>query len=140
MFPRVADRSRSVSSGLTAPYRSQPGACGDGFDIRRLPWVELFGANALGYPDLIVTPHPLHRDLAATAEARQPAYRMLSEGELDAETLQRLRECTNGGFVLGSAKFERQIAAMVGRRTSKGSPGRPRKEEPDAGQAQLGLW
>jgi putative transposase len=76
----------------------------------------------------------------ATDQARRPTYRMLFEDELDAETLQRLRECTNGGFVLGSAKLERQLAAMVGRRTSKGSPGRPRKEEPDVGQAQLGLW
>jgi putative transposase len=49
----------------------------------------------------------------------------LFEGMLSAELLQRFRECTNGGFVLGSPKFEWQIAAMLGRRTWKGAQGRP---------------
>ena len=102
------------------------------------PWSS-YGVNALGRADPVVTPHMLYRDLAATAEARRAAYRTLFEDELDAETLQRLRDCTNGGFVIGSAKFERQIAAMLGRRTWKGSPGRPRKEEPDPAQTELGL-
>ncbi|WP_216819300.1 hypothetical protein [Thiohalocapsa sp. ML1] len=51
--------------------------------------------------------------------SRRAAYRSLFEDELSAEVLGRLRECTNGGFVLGSEKFERQIAAMLGRRTWK---------------------
>ena len=40
----------------------------------------------------------------------------LLETDLDAS----LRECTNGGFVLGNERFAQQIAAMVGRRTWKG--------------------
>ncbi|NCC37670.1 MAG: transposase, partial [Chloroflexia bacterium] len=39
-----------------------------------------------------------------------------------------------GGFVIGSPRFERRIAAMVGRRTWRGSPGRPRKEERNDGE------
>jgi putative transposase len=58
----------------------------------------------------------------------------LVEDELSAETWQRLRECTNGTYVLGSGQFEQQIAAMVGRRTWKGSPGRPQQK--DAGEEQ----
>jgi putative transposase len=53
--------------------------------------------------------------------------------------LEKLREGTNGGFVIGSERFERQIAAMVGRRTWKGSPGRPRKQMPANEQGELRL-
>jgi hypothetical protein len=49
------------------------------------------------------------------------------------------RACTNGGFVLGGPRFERQIAAMLGRRTWKESPGRPRKETAAGEQAELAL-
>ena len=49
------------------------------------------------------------------------------------------RDCTNGGFVFGSPRFEQQVAAMVGRRTWKGSPGRPRKETDVGEQGTLGL-
>lgn len=73
------------------------------------------------------------------AEARCAAYRRLFEDELSAEVLGRLRECTNGGDVLGSARFERQIAAMVGRRMWKGLPGRPRNDGHAEGQGELGL-
>jgi hypothetical protein len=52
--------------------------------------------------------------------------------ELGSEVLERLRDCTNGGFVVGRPQFERPIAAMVGRRTWKGSLGRP-PEETDVG-------
>jgi REP element-mobilizing transposase RayT len=40
-------------------------------------------------------------------------------------------------FVLGGSRFEREIAAMLGRRTWKGSPGRPKKPAPDHRQAKL---
>jgi hypothetical protein len=44
---------------------------------------------------------------------------------------------TNGGFTLGSERFQRQIATMVGRRTWPGKSGRPRKEAPDDAQLKL---
>ena len=94
-------------------------------------------ANALGHVDAVITPHPLYQSLAESIEARYAAYRHLFETELDASLLLRLRECTNGGFVLGNERFAQQIAAMVGRRTWKGSPGRPRKREDDERQGQL---
>lgn len=98
-----------------------------------------YRANALGAADTAVTPHALYRELATSDEARRAAYRRLFEDELSAEVLGRLRECTNGGFVLGSAKFERQLAAMLGRRTWKGLPGRPRNDGHPEGQGELGL-
>jgi len=103
------------------------------------PWSS-YRANALGIADPVVTPHTLYHDMAASHEARLAAYRGLFEDVLDDRLLQRLRECTNGGFVLGSPTFERQIAGMLGRRTWKGSPGRPRKQEDgDAGQGALAV-
>jgi putative transposase len=100
------------------------------------PWSS-YRTNALGGADPILTPHALYRELAPSAEVRRGAYRRLFEDELSGETLQRLRECTNGGYVVGSDKFEQQIAAMVGRRTWKGSPGRPQKEDVGEEQQQL---
>ena len=48
--------------------------------------------------------------------------------------LAALRDATNGGFALGSDRFQRQIAAMVGQRTWPGKPGLPKKEAPDGNQ------
>ena len=44
---------------------------------------------------------------------RYAVYRRLFETELDASLLQRLRDCTNSGFVLGNERFTLQIAAFV---------------------------
>ena len=90
------------------------------------PWSS-YRVNAFGIMDPVVIPHDLYQALAPSDEEPQAAYRRLFEIELDAAPLARLRDCTNGGFVLGSTKFERQIAAMLGRRTWKGAPGPPPK-------------
>lgn len=100
------------------------------------PWSS-YRANALGSTDPVITPHPLYRGLADSDAARLLAYRKLFEDALSAELLQSLRDCTNGGFVLGSTKFVRQIAAMAGRRTWKESPGRPRKQIDSGDQQEL---
>jgi putative transposase len=102
------------------------------------PWSS-YRANALGQADPLVRPHAQYQELAPSADARLLAYRRLFEDALSAETLQKLREYTNGGFVLGSAKFAREIAAMVGRHSWKGSPGRPRKKEVGEEQQPLPL-
>jgi REP-associated tyrosine transposase len=36
-----------------------------------------------------------------------------------------IRQATNGGFVLGSARFAQEIAHALGRRVERGKPGRP---------------
>ena len=87
----------------------------------------------------MVTPHPLYKGLADSDQARFAAYRRMFEGMLNDELLQHFRECTNGGFVLGSPKFECQIAGMLGRRIWKGAPGRPLKEIDADAQGELAL-
>jgi putative transposase len=51
--------------------------------------------------------------------------------------LTALRDATNGGFVLGSQRFQKQIASMVGRRTWPGTSGRPRKEPAETNQLDI---
>ncbi len=65
-----------------------------------------YRANALGHADTVIRPHPLYQSLAESNDARHAAYRRLFDTELDTSLLQRLRECTNGGFVLGNERFE----------------------------------
>jgi putative transposase len=102
------------------------------------PWSS-YRANALGTPDPVVTAHPLYATLGGSDAERQAAYRRLFADEIDEQLLTRIRDSVNGGFVLGNARFERQIAAMLGRRTWRGAPGRPKAARPDEDQGDLPL-
>jgi len=102
------------------------------------PWSS-YRCNALGNADPIVAAHPLYLALAETQEARRPVYRALFADRIPEDTLGALRDATNGGFALGSPRFQRQIAAMLGRRTRPGKSGRPKKQPPDADQLDLPL-
>jgi putative transposase len=100
------------------------------------PWSS-YRANALGAEDPVISPHALCAALGDSPERRQCAYRALFADLLSDDLLARIRESANGGFVLGNEKFQREIAAMLGRRTWKGSPGRPKKPAPDNQQVEL---
>ncbi len=100
------------------------------------PWSS-YRCNALGTTDPVIAPHPLYLDLAEGDEARRSRYRNLFAEEIREGELAALRDATNGGFALGSDRFQRQIAAMVGRRTWPGKSGRPKKEAPDGNQLNL---
>ncbi|MEA3277246.1 MAG: transposase, partial [Pseudomonadota bacterium] len=76
-----------------------------------------YRANALGVGDAVVFPHALDAILGNSPERRQTAYRRLFADVLGEDLLARIRESVNGGFVLGNERFEREIAAMLGRRT-----------------------
>lgn len=102
------------------------------------PWSS-YRCNALGEADPIVAAHPLYLALADTQETRRSAYRDLFSDRIPEDVLVALRDATNGGFALGSPRFQRQIAAMLGRRTWPGKSGRPKKEPPDANQLDLPL-
>jgi putative transposase len=100
------------------------------------PWSS-YGANALGRADPVVSPHPLYSALHESDEGRRQAYRNLFADSLPESVLSAIRDATNGGFVLGSSRFEKQIAAMLGRRTWRGRLGRPKKPRPDDNQLDL---
>ena len=51
--------------------------------------------------------------MGPTPATRATAYQALFTEVLDSAWIDSLRACTNGGFVLGSDRFQRQVAAMV---------------------------
>ncbi|MCK6451693.1 MAG: transposase [Alphaproteobacteria bacterium] len=85
--------------------------------------------NGRGIAGGPVTPHERYLALGADAAARAKAYRALCRAVLDPDVIDQIRLATNGGFVLGNARFQEQIGRMLGRRVVRGQPGRPRKTE-----------
>jgi putative transposase len=100
------------------------------------PWSS-YRCNALGTADPVVGPHSIYCALAEGEDMRRARYRSLFADEIPEVDLTAIRDATNGGFALGSDRFQRQIAKMVGRRTWRGESGRPRKQAPDDDQLNL---
>jgi putative transposase len=102
------------------------------------PWSS-YRCNARGEANRLISPHPLYRALGQEEGECRRAYRGLFRRHLAPGLVDEIRRATNGGFVLGSERFQSHIAAMVGRRTWRGAPGRPRREAQDAAQKELGF-
>lgn len=96
-----------------------------------------YRANALGNADRLVNPHPLYAALAKSDDPRRFAYRRLFADALPETSLSAIRSATNGGWVLGSDRFGKEIAVMVGRRTWRGKSGRPKKRGADGDRLDL---
>jgi hypothetical protein len=71
------------------------------------------------------------------ARRTEPPYRHLFAEALTRDVRTEIRTATNGRFAFGDERFQREIAAMLGRRTWCGRPGRPRAAERDAGQIEV---
>ncbi|HMM54541.1 MAG TPA: transposase [Candidatus Desulfobacillus sp.] len=84
-------------------------------------------ANALGETDGLTEPHPVYTALGNQAQNRQTAYRALFLETLDTGFVSDVRRATNGNFALGSARFQKEVSATLGRRAMPGESGRPRK-------------
>ena len=84
-----------------------------------------YRANAQGDKNSIITPHPLYLALHSDKEQRSNAYRELFKYQLEAGLVDEIRQATNGNYVIGNERFQRQIAAALGRRVIRGKPGRP---------------
>jgi putative transposase len=83
-------------------------------------------ANAQGRCSSVV-PHADYLALAESDGARREAYRDLFRAPPDAQLLAEIRSATNGNFALGSDRFQLEAAAALGRRVTRGKPGRPAK-------------
>jgi putative transposase len=88
-----------------------------------------YRTNAEGKASAFLTPHPQYLALGSTDETRREGYRQLFRSELDPHVVQDIRDATNGNLALGGERFKRQVEMMLGRRVSRGQPGRPRKTE-----------
>jgi len=58
---------------------------------------------------------------------RRQSYRALFKAHLDAPLVDEIRQATNSKNALGSARFQAEIEAALGRRAKRGAPGRPRQ-------------
>ena len=97
-----------------------------------------YHANALGKASCMIDPHEQYLRLGCDAAARQEAYRALFKAQLDEEVIGQIRSATNGNYALGSERFQREIEATLGRRASRGQPGRPGREvKVDENQREL---
>ena len=105
---------------------------------RDYPWSS-YRANAEGKADARLTPHPTYVALARSGAGRREAYRALCREGLGDEMLEEIRLATNGGFALGNRRFQDEVAAMLGRRVTRGMPGRPPAAR-DTDDRQRGLF
>lgn len=76
--------------------------------------------------------------LGGTAAERQAAYRALFEEVLDEAWIAELRAATNGGWALGSERFQAQTAAS-GRRATRLPKARPPDEDDTENGEQFSL-
>ncbi len=91
---------------------------------RDYPWSS-YRANAEGIPNGLRAPHPEYVRLGESSETQRAAYRGLFTDQLDVRLADEIRAATNGGFALGNEHFQAQVSLRLGRRVSKGRPGRP---------------
>ena len=84
-----------------------------------------YRANAEGVQDFLIVPHRDYLCLGRDHNERRYEYRRLFGNQLDTELLREIRSTTNGGYALGTEAFQREVAQRVGRRATRGMPGRP---------------
>jgi putative transposase len=94
-------------------------------------------ANAEGKYDALVTPHDEYLRLGRGEDERRQAYQALFKAQLDPETVEEIRVATNGNFVLGAERFQREVACALKRRVTRGRPGRPTQTHKDVDQHEL---
>ncbi len=88
--------------------------------------------NAEGRKNEVLTPHEQYRRIDRQELNRRKAYRALFKTHVDGAMDKQIRSATNGNYVLGNKRFQKQIAQTLGRRVTKGKAGRPKVCEPVA--------
>jgi putative transposase len=84
-----------------------------------------YHANALGETSSLITPQDEYQRLAIDENERLEAYRDLFKLHLDEKIVGQIRSATNSNYALGGERFQREIETVLGRRASRGQPGRP---------------
>lgn len=84
-----------------------------------------YRANAEGARDSLIMPHRDCIGLGRDDSERQHEYQRLFGSHLDSGFLRQIRSTINGGYALGTEAFQRDVARRIGRRATKGMPGRP---------------
>lgn len=93
---------------------------------RDYPWSS-YRSNGEGMADSLLTPHSDYLRLGMTEQERLTAYRGLFQAHIDPEKINAIRTATNGNYVLGDNRFQKEIEQMLNRRVAPGLSGRPAK-------------
>ncbi len=86
-----------------------------------------YACNGRGSVDLLITPHPVYRDIHPDAESRRAHYRALVAQGIGEDELAMIRTYAQRQRALGTSRFQQAIELQLGRRVGIGAPGRPRK-------------
>ena len=89
-----------------------------------------YRANAQGEAVKGLQPQELYLALGNDEDARRMAHRDLFRHELEPGLVDEIRQATNGNFALGDRRFVAEVERALGRRVSRGKPGRPPKSLP----------
>ena len=90
------------------------------------PWTS-YHANALGQPNLLLTPHDAYQALGEGNPARLAAYRAWVTDTVDQAEWNELRRHTQQQRAWASDRFRQQTEALTGRAAGVLPRGRPRK-------------
>jgi putative transposase len=96
-----------------------------------------YRVNAQGEQGDWLVPQPLYLGLGMDVETRRAAYRELFRFELEPGVVDEIRHATNGNYALGDGRFVAEVEAMLGRRVTRGKPGRPYKSQAVAASDDL---
>jgi putative transposase len=89
-----------------------------------------YAGNALGGHDPVIKLHPVMESLDCDPRARRAAYRELFREALAPQLVEQIRASTNGGFALGSERFQKQMADLLRRRVTPLGRGGARPRRP----------
>lgn len=87
-----------------------------------------YRANAQAEQSALITRHALYQALDEADGARTEAYRELFRHQLDSGLVDQIRSATNGNYALGSSIFTAEVERVLGRRVTRGKPGRPKRD------------
>jgi putative transposase len=85
------------------------------------------GSNALERASALLTAHDVYRALGGSARERCATYRALFAAAPDPEEENALRLHTRQRAAWGTERFQRKVAAALGRQVTANPPGRPRR-------------
>ncbi len=85
--------------------------------------------HALGHPNNLVVPHEAYLELGEGKEEQRRAYGALFDRELSGREITAIREGTEKGEVIGSERFQEEMARMLHRRVTRRGHGGDRKSK-----------
>lgn len=85
-----------------------------------------YRVNAQAERSELIERHPLYMALSGEESSRAESYRELFRHQLDPGLVDQIRTATNGNYALGDSRFTAEVESALGRRVTRGKPGRPR--------------